>query len=991
MKKRESERIPNADVVGTNIEETEDVQIEFLTEPYEKEKEDCLDIFTNGNFFSDEFGSLLHFSNKEKLARDPDVVRAGKEALFDAIKKSKFGSIDEILQFFSWGEDVLDDPDIFRIVIVMLEDYLRRQYDHVFALLEEFHNSKRIVNHPRIKEVVRTEFLSVLFSERYSFEEIKHKLEILNIGPDELSPIVAQKIEESFLSEDIYFAGNLIKYFTPLHQSVLGTARKALVKYITEEEINQISYFKDYVPLFPDLSREREVLDLAKRKHRDLLLHDYFEDAFVLADLFGLANELQSDPGVLEAAKIKFAEYVNYGNAEYAEKVKKAFELKHDFVQPAVVKGIHNLLLNGELEDIEAVADLIEKLSVSNYLTEEVSQTISDLDQKKSKDLNKSDILYFVHMLAKENIGKVFPKIYDEARKMVFVNLDWETELQGLFVDNLHNFRNLPASVAYDLCQAGYLDQVLKYRENFIDPNDTDLLEGVLASGDYRKATQFHLTLESPNKDLLLTQEVFGDHATTQAYEMIKGIREGNVDQQLKSFGVSRAGEAGINQLKERLNQFKSEILNLSFDPKILLEFDFLKQYFMSYTRYGSSEWGTHSSYVFDSTIKNYLKVRGSKNYKFLDPEYMESGEINVNRVDEEQRKSFQYSEQFLSRYDSILNSLKNTLALMGERKPLSTLAVEAEEKKQRLTERLQQKLASQDNPKARERLQLQLSRLQQINARDLKDFQKNFSFFSEFKEFHDLLSQTVFYIALHKHRNHRDIVRNLVDKDKPDFDDISATVGFLEHIVNEETWKEYFTDRHAKKSFESIINSAALQEELSRAQGQKVKGTTKLEFIPTRGLLMEFSGDIGDACWASTYESMAKEFPNFFSVIMVQNRGTKHERLAGASMMIETNAEDGTPLLVIRGLNPLENIINSLSVKDFVAKFTAYAREMAEKTNRKLAIVIDGHVGGSGTNRPALYNFLSKQSESLQRVKLKSAKDTTFNGYNIVDNVYLI
>ena len=153
----------------------------------------------------------------------------------------------------------------------------------------------------------------------------------------------------------------------------------------------------------------------------------------------------------------------------------------------------------------------------------------------------------------------------------------------------------------------------------------------------------------------------------------------------------------------------------------------------------------------------------------------------------------------------------------------------------------------------------------------------------------------------------------------------------------------------------------------------------------------MEFSGHIADACWASKYGSMAEEFPNFSATIMVQNRGTKNERLAGASMMIETTGEDGTPLLVIRGLNPIENVINGVQVEDFFDKFIDYAQKIADKTKRKLAIVIDDHSGGSATNRPALFDFLNKKRISLEQVKLDSTKGTTFNGYDITSDTYLL
>jgi hypothetical protein len=153
----------------------------------------------------------------------------------------------------------------------------------------------------------------------------------------------------------------------------------------------------------------------------------------------------------------------------------------------------------------------------------------------------------------------------------------------------------------------------------------------------------------------------------------------------------------------------------------------------------------------------------------------------------------------------------------------------------------------------------------------------------------------------------------------------------------------------------------------------------------------MEVSGSLADACWQDRNEDLiALEHPNFTSVTFVQNPETKDERIAGACLLIESEAlEGGQPLLVIRGLNPLENVINRLSVEDFYQKFTEYCEGIAERGGRKLAIVIDDHSGGSATNRPALFQYLSRLE--LRKVMLKFNQDTEFNGYVIANKTFLV
>lgn len=494
------------------------------------------------------------------------------------------------------------------------------------------------------------------------------------------------------------------------------------------------------------------------------------------------------------------------------------------------------------------------------------------------------------------------------------------------------------------------------------------------------------------DKTFALTYDIFGEHLTKGAYSTIREIRDDTISSEsLRSLGIAKSGEAGLNQLRERMTRFKSEILESSFDAKILLDFGFYAQYYKACVRFTDSEWGEHDERSFDEIVYTFSKLQDDGKLRPLPTEYQPSGEIRVNKVNKESQESFQYSEQFLSRYETLRQSLEDATDLLQEKKPLSHLLGKVEAKRDKVLTDLQEKLQQLINPKALENLHQRIGKLKALDLRSIKDFQDNFSVLAQFGEFHNELRQLTFYYALHKHKNYQETARHLTQQISPLFGDVSSMINFVGHIVNQETWDQYFTNKQAVKSFDNLISIRALEEEFARAQNQSSKGTTALEFVPTRGLLMEFSGHIADACWASKYKSIAKEFPNFSTMIIVQNKSTKHERLAGATMMIETESKDGSPLLVIRGLNPVENVINSLSVEDFFEKFTTYAREIAEKAGRQLAIVVDDHSGGSGTNRPTLFSYLEKKKRTMQKITLKSETDTKFNGYNIVDNTYLI
>ncbi|MEK9157186.1 MAG: hypothetical protein AAB448_03610 [Patescibacteria group bacterium] len=494
------------------------------------------------------------------------------------------------------------------------------------------------------------------------------------------------------------------------------------------------------------------------------------------------------------------------------------------------------------------------------------------------------------------------------------------------------------------------------------------------------------------DKIFALTCDILGEDFTKEAYTTIQKLKDGTISSEsLSVLGITGSREAGVRQLRECIRRFKSEILEPSFDAKTLRDRDFYAQYYKAYVRFTESEYGKHSEQSFDEMVSTFIELQSDGELRPLPDEYKPSGEIRVKKVDKELQKSFRYSEQFLSRYETLQRSVEGAVELLQEKKPLLHIVRKVEAKRKKVLMALQEKLQQLTHPKARENLNQDIAKLQTLNVRSVKDFQDNFSTLAQFGEFDDELRQLTFYYALHKNENYQETARHLMKPSALSFDDVSSMMNFVGHIVNEETWNQYFSNKQAQKIFERLISTRALEEEFARAQNQASQGTTTLEFLPTRGLLMEFSGHIADVCWASQYESIAQEFPNFSAIIMVQNKGQKHERLAGAAMMIETEAKDRTALLVIRGLNPIENVINSLSVKDFVEKFTIYAREIAKKAGRQLAIVIDEQSAGSGTNRPVLFRYLEKKKETLQKITLKSEADTTFNGYNIVDNTYLL
>jgi len=283
------------------------------------------------------------------------------------------------------------------------------------------------------------------------------------------------------------------------------------------------------------------------------------------------------------------------------------------------------------------------------------------------------------------------------------------------------------------------------------------------------------------------------------------------------------------------------------------------------------------------------------------------------------------------------------------------------------------------------------LQTLESINIQTPADVQAALIEFAKYPEFHPVLREVMFTFAL-QHPEHADQINRMygvTNADEPTVQTISDTLNFVDHIVNQEVMDTYFTDRKAGKAFRKVNSVVALSQQLTKMMGEKSDQTLPMKFVPTRGPLLELSGQIADACWASKYSLIAEDFENVTAVTMVANPDSAKEKFVGSALLLEAQNVDGEQFLIVRGLNPIENTINKLDVEDFYQTFMTWADEQAAQMDRDLLVVIDDHAGGSATNRPKLFTHLTQKSKELRQRTLSSVEDTTFNGYNITNDVF--
>ncbi len=236
--------------------------------------------------------------------------------------------------------------------------------------------------------------------------------------------------------------------------------------------------------------------------------------------------------------------------------------------------------------------------------------------------------------------------------------------------------------------------------------------------------------------------------------------------------------------------------------------------------------------------------------------------------------------------------------------------------------------------------------------------------------------------------------------------------------IFSHEDWEEHKTKKTITELTEAVRHEIISQiletdPDLSKRDQQAIKQlmstkafnplfekkktgkSLEMQFVPVRGMLLEASGHIANTCWAEN-TNITGEHPNIDGLIFIQKgegqgENAVKENFAGAALLIRTtDTRTGTPLLIIRGLNPSQSLLTKVDVEDFYRKLTDYVKAIAEEDGRTAAIVIDDHAGGSASNRPQMFDFLQ-----TIRPKLKNAtvhdEDTNFNGYDITQHVYLL
>jgi len=537
---------------------------------------------------------------------------------------------------------------------------------------------------------------------------------------------------------------------------------------------------------------------------------------------------------------------------------------------------------------------------------------------------------------------------------------------------------------------------------------------------------KFNAELPGPlrSRAFELAYEMLGDNISSAALSLTRDILDGKDNPEALSLGITRKGEAGTRQLDERLKAFSAQIM--SGEPTgeqidQILNSPTLLAALKSVTRYENSGFGSHDDLSIKLLLDKMVAVKASENdFTQLEEGYEPSEVVYIGQTRGKDAPPIEWTEDAAKRYSLLAGELREIageLEIGQGREITAGLIDQLEEDVRGLAATLQARLDkgmrlttdNQERPlndKEREHIHKQVDTLTSLITQDdkgklplrsLRSFQENFQTLSTYPDLQGTLRKIMFTWAVRQtDSDGRPVLisRLLALPDKPDLDAMTSVFDFVDHMVNQETFSKYFTDKKARNQFRSIINTQSLQDSISRVrQGLVVSDrTTPFQFMPSRGLLLELSGHIGDACWASSASSIAETYPNLSAVIIKQNPGDpKREKFAGSLILIETrDTSTGEPLLVLRGVNPLESVINGHDVEGFFESLTTYARGIAKARGMKLGVVISDESGQAGTNRPLLHAYMVGRRRNLQQVIVPD-EETHFNRYDVTEHTYIL
>lgn len=615
---------------------------------------------------------------------------------------------------------------------------------------------------------------------------------------------------------------------------------------------------------------------------------------------------------------------------------------------------------------------------------------------------------------------------------------------QGLFSEVIHNIASFNAAdgdiARFRSLDPEFIKEIFLSGDVSIEKLDTLLAEGFIDSGEVEKTYRLffqgnpkllekkesyyegcialfsRIKVEDYPAQIKLYKEIFGEVSSASAYGVLDSLLRGQLNPELQILGITETGERGIKELWDVSNELRRSFNTVAISQeelKLLEESKLARDLLLNISGFKEGRWGGSGDEALLRKIQSINRTILDGIFTDKPKELQPSRVYEINKLGaKEAEKSL--SEDAILRYKVLKDDVVGAIQAVQEKGGMGKLVEEIRGKLSGISSKIDSdilKYHAEGNENAVNGLKIKKEALSKyLETIDLSSrrnpniptevqakfvlnspvsFQRALSLLGKYEELYSPIRKLVFAGVLRKYPGQAERLSQL--SEDPTIEDLSSMTEFVNHIVGEETYGDYFSgDGKLAKTFERISSTEALDQGLKHIQEEAPRiGKTEIQFLPTRGLMLEMSGQIGDACWADKYTSVGEAMPNMSAIIMRARPDSPAERIIGAALLIDSFIpETGEKVLVLRGVNPRENYINSVESTDFYNAITDYVREIAEKRQMIPAVVLDDHCGGSGTNRPALFSTMQSRKPNSQKVVV-DYNSTFFNGYDVTGKTY--
>lgn len=195
-----------------------------------------------------------------------------------------------------------------------------------------------------------------------------------------------------------------------------------------------------------------------------------------------------------------------------------------------------------------------------------------------------------------------------------------------------------------------------------------------------------------------------------------------------------------------------------------------------------------------------------------------------------------------------------------------------------------------------------------------------------------------------------------------------------------QQIWDELNMDGLLKEVDSLFVEYQALPE---------TKNRRVIEFVPTRGLLMDFAGDICGTC-VSRLNFISENASEGFFIPFVragktQNGDDRLKRPEGGAFVFRGTLDDGRPTLVIRGFNPSHALMNEVSVGELFEQFADYVASCGKQGGvPTVSIPEDPLWGNALTNRRYAFIYLKNTYEASAPITLSPSQVSGFNDCSV-------